>query len=408
MSIDVKMAWRNIWRHPRRSILTMAAVAFASLLLIFMLSWQFGSYDTMIEFAVKIRTGHLQVQASGYNDKRDMWLVVPEPAAVGRVLEGIDGITAYTFRANAFSMISSADRTYGALVVGIDPKLEAQVSTLEDLIRKGSYLSEGDTDAALVGELLARNLRIGLGDELVVLGQGRDGSIAATSVRVKGIFSSGQDEFDRTAIHIPLASFQDVYSMRGAVHEVVALGTSLDDLPRVKKAVSTGIGGIGSDGLVTLDWQELMPGLVQGIQMDLVSGLIFYVILVVVVAFSILNTFLMAIFERTREFGVLLAVGTTPGRLSRLLLLESTAMTLMGIGAGIIAGCLVTWYFQVHGIVISEMMKVYGLPERMFPQLSVLSIIIGAGVVLLITLLTAFYPAVKVRKLRPVEAMTAV
>jgi ABC-type lipoprotein release transport system permease subunit len=293
-------------------------------------------------------------------------------------------------------------------VVGIDPKLEAQVSTLEDLIRKGSYLSEGDTDAALVGELLARNLRIGLGDELVVLGQGRDGSIAATSVRVKGIFSSGQDEFDRTAIHIPLASFQDVYSMRGAVHEVVALGTSLDDLPRVKKAVSTGIGGIGSDGLVTLDWQELMPGLVQGIQMDLVSGLIFYVILVVVVAFSILNTFLMAIFERTREFGVLLAVGTTPGRLSRLLLLESTAMTLMGIGAGIIAGCLVTWYFQVHGIVISEMMKVYGLPERMFPQLSVLSIIIGAGVVLLITLLTAFYPAVKVRKLRPVEAMTAV
>ncbi|UCG67724.1 MAG: ABC transporter permease [Deltaproteobacteria bacterium] len=403
------MAWRNIWRNPRRSILTISAIAFASLLLVFMLSWQFGSYDTMINSAVMIHTGHLQVQAKEYEKKRNIRLVVPDPAAIGGILEQTSELAAYTFRANAFSLISSKERTYGTIVIGIDPQREARVSTLKKLIRQGNYLSADDSNQALVGKLLAKNLNVVLGDELVVLGQGRDGSIAATVVKVKGIFSSGQDEFDRSSIHIPLKYFQDVYAMNGAVHEVVALGKSLEYIPEIKSRVTAGIENmIQKDHLVVLDWMELMPGLIQAIQMDLVSGFIFYIILIVVVAFSILNTFLMAVFERTREFGVLLAIGTTPRRLTKLLLTESVSMTMVGIVIGIIAGSLITWYFQVHGIVISgaaEVLRQFGLPERMFPRLSVLSISIGTGIVLVITLLTALYPALKVRRLRPVEAM---
>ena len=412
MSIDVKMAWRNIWRNPRRSILTILAIAFASLLLVFMLSWQFGSYDTMINSAVKIHTGHVQVQAKGYKDKRSIRLVVPDPAEVGDILEKTPGVAAYSFRTNTFSLVSSKERTYGAIVIGIDPVREAKVSTLEKLVHQGNYLSAGDTDQALVGKLLAKNLLVGLGDELVVLGQGRDGSIAATMVKVKGIFSSGQDEFDRSTIHIPLKYFQDVYTMYEAVHEVVVLVKSLEYVPEIKRTIAAGIENTNKKGhLVALDWMELMPGLIQAIQMDLVSGFIFYIILIVVVAFSILNTFLMTIFERTREFGVLMALGTTPGRLTKLLLIESTTMTMVGIVIGIIGGSLITWYFQEHGIVISgasELMRQYGLAERMFPQLSVLSVVIGSGAVLVITLLTALYPALRVRRLRPVEAMMSV
>jgi ABC-type lipoprotein release transport system permease subunit len=391
----------------------MAAIAFATLLLIFMLSWQFGSYDTMINAAVKVHTGHLQVQAKGYNEQRDMRLVVPDPVAVSRILEETPGVAAHTVRATAFSLVSSRERTYGVAVMGIDPVGEAQVTTLKQLIRQGSYLAaEGDVDQALVGGLLAKNLRVGVGDEVVLLGQGRDGSIAATAVQVKGIFSYGQDEFDRNFIYLPLPYFQEVYSMRGAAHEVAALCTSREAVPRIKQAIATGIKKIDTKNkLVVLDWMELMPGLIQVIEMDLVSGFIFYVILIIVVAFSILNTFLMAIFERTKEFGVFMAMGTTPGRLTRLLLLESTALTLLGTVIGIILGSLVTWYFQIYGILISgtsEMMRQYGLPERMYPQLSPLSIVIGAGLVLAITLVAALYPALKVRRLRPVEAMRAV
>jgi len=406
------MAWRNIWRNPRRSILTICAIAFASLLLVFMLSWQFGSYDTMINSAVKIHTGHLQVQAEGYQDKRNMRLVVPDPAAIGRILDKTPGVDAYTFRANAFSLVSSKDRTYGIAVIGVDPARETNVSTLKKVIRQGSYLSEGDTDQALMGELLAKNLKVGLGDELVVLGQGPDGSIAATVVKVKGIYNSGQDEFDRSSIHIPLRHFQDVYAMRGAVHEVVVLGKSLADVAPMKKTVGSAIKSLDTKHhLVTLDWMDLIPGLIEGIKMDLISGLIFYFILIVVVAFSILNTFLMSVLERTREFGVMMAIGTTPGRLTKLLLLESITMTVVGIVVGIIAGCLITWYFQVHGIVISgtsEVVRQFGIPERMFPQLSFLSVTIGPAAVLVITSLTALYPAIKVRRLRPVEALATV
>jgi putative ABC transport system permease protein len=412
MTIDLKMAWRNIWRHPRRAILTMAAIAFATLLLIFMLSWQFGSYDTMINAAVKVHTGHLQVQAKGYHEQQDINLVVPDPVAVSRIMDETPGVAAHTVRATAFSLASSQKRTYGVAVMGIEPLNEAQVTTLKHLIRQGSYLAEGDTDQALVGGLLAKNLRVGVGDEVVLLGQGRDGSIAATAVRIKGTFSYGQDEFDRNFIYLPLPYFQEVYSMRGAAHEVAALCTSREAVPRVQQAVAAGIKTIDEENtLVVLDWMELMPGLIQSIKMDLISGFIFYVILIIVVAFSILNTFLMVIFERTREFGVFMAMGTTPGRLTRLLLLESTTLTLLGTITGIIAGSLVTWYFQLHGIVFSgssEMLRQYGLPERMYPHLSALSIAIGAGLVLVITLVAALYPALKVRRLRPVEAMRAV
>lgn len=169
---------------------------------------------------------------------------------------------------------------------------EANVSILAKITREGNYLASTDTNHALIGELLARNLQVRLSDELVLLGQGRDGSIAATVVEVKGIFSSGQDEYDRSMVHIPLKFFQDVYSMSGSVHEAVIVDESLEAVPEIKQEVAAKLSDMHDHAnLVVLDWKELMPGLVQAIKMDLVSGFIFYIILVVV-AFSILNTFL--------------------------------------------------------------------------------------------------------------------
>jgi len=410
--MEIKMAWRNIWRNARRSVLTILAILFATMLLVFMLSFQFGSYDTMINTAVKVHTGHVQVQAREYRDRMDIRLAVPDPGALGDFIGNIAGIAASTSRANAFSLVSSRDRTYGVLVTGIDPDGEAAVSTLKQLVRKGDYLAPGDTDRALVGALLARNLKVDIGDELIVLGQGRDGSVAAAALTVKGIFSSGEDRFDRNSIQMPLPYFQEVFAMGGAVHEVVILGRSLEEVAGIKGELEGVVSDMDTDGrLAVLDWMELMPGLVQSIKLDLFSGLIMYVILIVVVAFSILNTFLMAIFERQREFGVVMAIGMTPRRLMQCLFLESAMITLVGIVLGIVSGSLVTWYFQVHGILISgasEVLSQFGLPDRLYPQLSVLSISIGAGIVLVITILTAIYPVIKVRRLRPVEAMTAV
>jgi ABC-type lipoprotein release transport system permease subunit len=411
--IDVKMAWRNIWRNPRRTVLTVLAIAFACVLLVFMLSFQFGSYDTMINASVKINTGHLQIQAPGYQARKKMELVISDPAPVERMLDKMPSLSAYTCRARGFALVSTEKRSYGAVVVGVEPDREAKVSTLSHIVQKGKYwhmpLTPKEANGALLGRLLARNLDAKVGDDITILGQGRDGSVAATVLTVQGIYSSGIDEFDRSAVQIPLSTFQQVFDMGKAVHEVVVIADHLSSVPALKADIRRHLAGLPEpQKLTVLDWDQLMPGLRQAIQMDLVSGGIFYMILIMVVAFSILNTFLMAILERTHEFGVMMAVGTRPGRLTRLVLTESAGMTLVGVAAGVLMGCLLTWYFQVHGIEIagsSELFKQYGIPPRLFPRLTPLSASIGPAVVFVITFLSALYPALKVRRLKPVDAM---
>lgn len=407
MTVHLKMAWRNVWRNRRRSLLTMAAIAFACALLVFMLSFQFGSYEAMINAAVKVHTGYFQVQAPGYQEKREIDQVVEHPGAVAELLAADPDVTAYTFRASAFSLASSDDRTYGISVTGIDPAREPGVSTIPTLVREGAFLSEGDGPQALLGSLLARNLRVGIGDSVTLLGQGRDGVIAATVATVKGIFSSGQDDFDRNALYLPLEYFQEVYDMRGAVHEVVGVCPSLWKVPQVMRRLAPALER-QAEPLAVLDWKAIMPGLAQGIYLDLVSGLIFYLLLIVVVAFSIMNTFLMAIFERTREFGVLMAIGTTTGRLTRLLLTESMMMTFMGTAAGMALGAAVTLYFQAVGIDFgnaSDILRQYGIPGRMHPVLTLPSLLIGPLLVCFITFWAALWPALRVRRLTPVKAM---
>ncbi|BCS98183.1 transporter [Desulfoluna limicola] len=409
MNNDISLAWRNIWRNPRRTVLTVSAIAFAALLLVFMLSFQFGTYETMINTSVSLRTGHLQVQAAGYLEDREVRLAFAWDDAMEEALfKGDPRIEAVAPRANGFALVTSGSRTYGCMVTGVDPEREKGVSTLAAIIRKGRYFS--GEDRALVGETLARNLKVGVGDELTLLGQGRDGSVAASVVTVGGIFGSGLDEYDRNVVLLPLSLFQDVFSMGREVHEVAIRARSLSDVRPLKSELSDKLASMPFDGPapVALDWMDLVPGLLQSIQMDLVSGIIMYLILIIVVAFSILNTFVMAIFERTREFGVMMAIGTTPGRLMRLVLTESFFMTATGLALGIAFGAALTLWFESHGILIpggDELMKAYGITGRLYPKLSLLSATIGPSAVLVITLFSALFPALKLRQMKPVEAM---
>lgn len=408
--IDLKMAWRNIWRNPRRSILTLGAMVFATMLLVFMLSLQLGSYDIMIDTTVTIHTGHLQVQAEGYRKNRDIRRIIPEPKTVGEIIRNTSHVKNHAFRSSGFALLSSEERTYGGMVIGVEPEQEAKVSRIEELVQKGDYLSADDTRQALVGRLLAKNLKVGLGDEITMLGQGRDGSIAAMVYTIKGIYSTGQDDFDRSSLYVPIKNFQEVFFMRGAVHEAVVIADSLENLPLIEKELEEKLERLDTPyPLKALTWDELNPGLKQSIQMDLYGGYIQYAVLIVVVAFGILNTFLMAVFERTREFGVLMAIGTMPRRLSKILMTESFLMSLLGIAIGLFIGSVITLYFQSHGIQLpggtSEIMEQFGVPERIYPKLSLQSASSGPIAVLIITFLTALYPALKVTRFEPVEAM---
>ncbi len=407
--LDLRFAWRNLWRHGRRSVLTMLAIAFASAILVFSLSFQLGSYDQMVATMVRIEAGHLQVMAEGYNDKAEMRRVIADPAAVEATLVETGRIAHMARRADAFVLASSEDRTYGGLLVGIEPEREAMITTGGSNVVEGAYLRPQDGDVVLVGRLLAQNLKLRIGDELVVLGQGRDGSTAAAVLIVQGLVESGLDDLDRALLYMPLQAFDEVFAMEGAVHRVVALADDLDAVDPLTVDIDNALQELENPvPLNALSWSDLLPGIREGIELDFYSALITYAFLVIVVTFSILNTFLMAILERTREFGVMMAIGARPWALIRLVMLESTRMTVIGITIGTAIGTAVAIALQDVGIKIEgaeAVMEKFGMPERLYPVVSLESILPGPAIVLAATLVAAFYPALRLVWLKPVDAM---
>lgn len=386
----------------------MGAMVFSNVLLVFMITLQFGMYGLMIENTLQALTGHLQVQAVGYKDDLKMRQIVPDIQALSAKLRSGLELDTVSARAAAFALASSEERSFGIQILGVDPAHEPLVSSLPGLIKTGRYLSNIDATEIVIGSVLARNLRVGLGDEVTLLGSGRDGSFAAAIATVVGTFESGVTEFDRSIAEIPLSFFQDVFYMEGAGHQIVvtAPDLSMTDalLPDVVSLIPD------NDGLTVYDWDALQPGLRQAIQADMSSAFFMYGILVILVAFSVLNTQLMSVLERTREFGIVMSLGISPGKLGRLVMLETGIMGTLGLLAGAALGALFTLYFTYKGFSypgMDEMAKNFNLPAEIFPQITLPTMLLGPLAVFVFTLLSAVYPALRLQWLHPVEAMRA-
>lgn len=401
-----RFAWRNIWRNPRRTILTVLAIAFGAGLLVFSIGFQLGQYDLMIGNSVRIYQGLLQVQKLGYLDEPKMRSSIADIQGLADHLRQATGIESIAARANGFALVSSEKRTYGSLIVGVEPDRESLVSILPGVIREGRYLSSLNANEVVIGRSMARNMQLKLGDEITLLGSGRDGSVAATIAPVVGIYESGSRDLDRNLIQMPLGNFQQVFTMEGQGHALVIYH---EDVKQVE-ALRTQIQNIVEpyDGLVTLSWDEIQPGLKQMIELDYSSGWMMYIVLVGVITFSILNTFLMSVMERTREFGIMLALGYKPFNIGKLVMLEAFVLTLLALVVGTLIGLGVNIYFYIYGLTFSgmeEFAKMYNMPATLTPQISLKSVLLGPAVILIFTLLAALYPAMRIRLLQPVEAM---
>ena len=408
MSVFLRLAWRNLWRQPRRTWLTVGAMVFSNTLLVFLISIQFSFYSLMIDNTLGTFTGHLQVQQADYKDEQRIRQVVPQVRSVAAALRSGLGIETVTARAETFALTASADRTYGARIVGVDPEFEPRVSSLPGLIGEGRYLSGPDASELVIGSILARNLKAGVGDEITIIGSGRDGSFAAAIMPVVGIFESGADDLSRALVEMPLVSFQSLFAMQAAGH---AVAIRVPDLSSVE-SVAARAGALipAGQNLVLHDWDDLLPGLRQSIQADMVSGWFMFGILVIIVSFSVLNTQLMSVLERTKEFGIVMSLGATPGRLGRLVIAETAMLGLLGLTIGVAAGALLTSWFTVHGFTfpgMDEMAGRFNLPDRVYPDLSLISLFSGPSVVFIGSLLAAVYPAARMQWLHPVQAMRA-
>ena len=404
MNIIVRLAWRNLWRQPRRTWLTIGAMVFSNALLVFMISIQFSTYELMIDNTLQAFTGHIQVQAPGYKDDLKMRQLVPDVRSLAKSLRRELGLQTIAARAAAFALASSEERSYGLQIFGVETGFESLVSTIPGLVRDGRYLDDPDANEIVIGKVLARNLRVELGDEVTLLGSGRDGSFAAAIVTVVGIFDSGVADIDRSIAEVPLEFFQDVFYMEGAGHQVVIAAPDLESVAVLKRQVED----LVPAGLVVHDWNALQPGLQQAIQADISSAFFMYGVLVVLVAFSVLNTQLMSVLERTHEFGITMALGIAPGRLGRLVFLETAFMGLVGLFLGALVGGMITEWFGYTGFSypgMQEMAANFNLPSRFYPQATLLTLFLGPIFVFVGGMLAAIYPAVRLHWLHPVEAM---
>jgi len=362
----------------------------------------------MIDNSLQAFSGHLQLQHPRYLDEPKMRYSQPDVAGSAQRLRDELGLNSISARAAGFALASSNDRSYGLQILGVDAKHEPLVSTLPGLVKQGRYLQPGGTAEIVIGAVLARNLKIEPGDELSFLGSGLDDSFAAGVVRVVGIFESGIPDLDRSMAQVNLGYFQDSFAMRQRGHSIVIRAPHIDAVEQLQTRVAALLDDETS--LALRHWDDLQPGLKQAIQADMTSAWFMYIVLIVLVAFSVLNTQLMSVLERTREFGTMMALGLKPSRLAGLVILETGMMTGLGLLLGITFGWLITWYLSVVGFSypgMSEMAVKFNLPDRMYPAISLISLTLGPGIVALGSLLAAIYPALRLNLLSPVEAMRA-
>ncbi len=402
----VSLAWRNIWRQPVRSVLSLVGLGFTSMLLVFMLSFQFGVYDTMKNGALGLFDGFGQFQAAGYKDDPDVSRALPGHAALMAATE-IPGVTAVAPRAASYAILANGDRSFGAAVTGVDPAREVRVSNLYSTIIKGRYLQAGDDAAIVMGSGLARNLGLAPGDTVTMLGTGRDGVVAADVLTLVGIFETGISGVDRQVTQMPLVRFQATYNLGQDINAVALRGARLGDIVAAEKDLRA---LAQKAGAVYLNWNQLQPALKQMITLDFSTSMLMYVTLVVVVVFILLNTLYMSVLERTREFGSLMAIGMRPRQIGIMVWFELVFLAAVGSGLGIVLGTALTVYFERTGIQFAGMEQLFqqwGIPGKVFPALSLLSVFAGPLVVTAAITVTGFIPYRRILGLEPVSAMGA-
>ena len=404
----LKLAWLNIWRNKRRTIITATSVFFAVLLAIIFRSLTDGIYDNMIHNVVSYSSGYLQIHQKGYWDEQSIDNTFEEDQQLYKELLKNPKVTHLMPRLQTFALASYSNKTKGVLVLGVDPVKEKEVNNLHDKIVAGKYIESVNDNSVVLGEGLAAQLKLKVNDTLVLLGQGYHASSAAAKFRVKGLIKLGAIELNNNVVYMPLKQSQ---YMHGAENRLTSVSVMLDKATNLEKLKQSIQESIDSDTYEVMSWKEMMPEMDQFIEADSTGHNIIIGILYFIISFGLFGTLLMMIFERKHELGILIAIGMKKHLLALVLLLESIMISLIGCFTGVIAGILLIKWFTIHPVhftgELKEVYEDYGIESIIYFSSHEKIFIVQTLIVLLLSILLAFYPGYKVMKLKPVEAITS-
>ena len=400
------IAWRNLWRNRRRTWLSAGAVAFAVGLTGFAMAMQAGVYGTQIDSATTFFAGQVQIKRQDYIDRSRFEHTIDGITPLVRELESRPGVLSVAARVEAFALASADDRSFGAQVLGVDLERERRTVRFFNRVAEGR-MAERPGEVTL-GSALARNLSVGVGDEIVVLGAGKEGGVAAMVATVSGIFNTGMADFDRSLMVAPIAAVQEAFGLGDEAHTLVARIADVGDSGEVAAALNADL----PPGVVARGWQAALPEVSQAIEVDALGGVLVYAIIMLVVAFSVVNTFIMTIFERTQEFGMLRAIGMRPGTIMGMLQIEAFFIWLLGIGLTFaVVGPAIYWLSE-YGFYIGEAMSEVGgqglfLPDRLHAKVTAAVLLTSPLIMLAGVQIAALIPSLRILRLRAVLALRA-
>lgn len=399
----LKMAFRNIFRQKRRTILTGLSMMGGFSLAVIFIGWEDGTYNNIIDEFTRNRLGHIQIHEKTYLNRPSLYKTIDEASNITKKLENAKDIESWTPRLYSAGLASVGEKSAGVQIIGIDPEKETQTTQFKNKISEGRNFSASPSHEAVIGQGLAEILKAKVKDEIVIISQAADGSIANDLYTIVGISSSGDDISDRMSFYLHLREAQELLVLEGRIHEIAITVRKLNQVIKTNNNIAE---KINSPELSIEPWQVFAKSFYEAMQADKAGTYVVLIVIVFIVAVGVLNTVLMSVLERRREYGILKAVGTKPSQIIKLVLLEVTILSIICIIIGTGIGYGVNTFLSKHGIKFGEGLTYGGMKfETMKAEINLRSFIIPAVTVLLCAALISLFPAVKAAKTEPAKTM---
>ena len=404
MTTNFKLAWRNLWRNRRRTFIAISSIIFSVLLSSWMRSMQEGSYDSMIDNVVKFYSGYLQVQDTAYWNERTLensFEVTPE---LKNQIKNIKNVSLVSSRIESFALAANHLKSKPAMVIGIEPEAEDQITNISKKIKKGNFLKNGDKGVVL-GEGLSEYLQLGVGDTLVMISQGYRGISASGLFLIKGIMSHPNPEFDKRLVYLDIESARDFYSAIGLSTSLVIMSDDHQHINRMKREIEQFL----PEKNTVMTWTEMQPEIVQLIQSDRGGGMIMLGILYLVIAFGMFSVVMMMVKERKREFGIVHAIGMQKYKLSVIVFFETIFIGIIGCAIGLLISYVFCLYFYYNPIPLTgEMASAtiqYGMEPYMFFSIKPSLFYSQMIIVFIISVFISIFPVYNISRLKITKAI---